>query len=241
MANTIPRPIARRLSSSRHQRGVVFIVTLLMLIAITMAGLALFRTVGTGAIIAGNLAFKQAATSAGDRGIEFARNWLTNSGGSTGVTIPVLQGTNKVTGYYPAWCFDKQADWDGTWTPASANSDCAARNNSTNPPFNPFTYTWTDSNSILVSPAPDAMGNSVRYVIHRLCSMDGAPNEVREFAAGTKAIQSCVLTSGALACDDRGLAYADSCLALSFQPYYRVTAQVTGPRNTVSYVEVLLY
>lgn len=241
MAHVPSKPVFQNIYMVKRQGGVVFIVTLLMLIAITMAGLALFRTVSTGAIIAGNLAFKQAATSAGDRGVARARNWLTNGGGNTGVTVPLLQGTTKVVGYYPAWCFDKQADWDGTWTPASANSDCASRNNTTNPPFNPFTYTWTSTNSVVVDASPDAMGNSVRYVVHRLCSMDGAPNEVREFTVGTKAIQSCVLTSGALACDDRGLAYADSCLALSFQPYYRVTAQVTGPRNTVSYVEVLMY
>ncbi|MRR49700.1 MAG: hypothetical protein EG825_02100 [Rhodocyclaceae bacterium] len=212
----------------------MLIVTLMMLIAITMAGLALFRQVGTGAIIAGNLAFKQAATSAADRGVESARVML------TGISaVGILQGTTKTAAYYPAWCFTSQSDWGDS----SVNSDCGSRDNSANPPFNPFTYNWTGTD-MSISTGTDAMGNTVRYVVHRLCSMDGTPNEVREFTSGTgssKAIQSCVLASGGQACEDRGLAYADSCIALSTQPFYRVTAQVLGPRNTVSYVEVILY
>ena len=57
----------QRRSASFHatphrERGVVLIIALVMLITITFAGLALFRQIGLGAVIVGNLAFKQGAT-----------------------------------------------------------------------------------------------------------------------------------------------------------------------------------
>ena len=79
----------------RGQRGVVLIIALVMLITITFAGIALFRQVGLGAVIVGNLAFKQGATAAADRGIESARTWLTTPSlalggrGATGVNASV--------------------------------------------------------------------------------------------------------------------------------------------------------
>ena len=68
-------PIAFR----RHraaQRGVVLFVALIVLIVMTLAGLALLRQMGAGTSIAGNVAFKENATSVADRGTEVARRWL---------------------------------------------------------------------------------------------------------------------------------------------------------------------
>ena len=45
-----------------HQRGIVMIVALVVLVAMTLAAIALTRTVYTSNIVAGNLAFQQAAT-----------------------------------------------------------------------------------------------------------------------------------------------------------------------------------
>jgi len=59
------------------QRGVVLFIALIVLVAMTMAGLAMMRAVDTNNLIAGNLAFKNAAASAGDAAVEAARTWLT--------------------------------------------------------------------------------------------------------------------------------------------------------------------
>lgn len=64
-------------SPYRHQRGVVLLIALIVLVAMSLAGIAVMRSVDTNVLIAGNLAFRNAATSAGDAGIEAARNWLT--------------------------------------------------------------------------------------------------------------------------------------------------------------------
>jgi Tfp pilus assembly protein PilX len=62
--------------SARRQHGVVLFVALIVLIIMTLAGLALLRQMGVGTSIAGNVAFKENATSVADRGTEAARAWL---------------------------------------------------------------------------------------------------------------------------------------------------------------------
>ncbi len=70
------RQSKHRDSPARRQRGVVLLLALIMLVAMTLAGIVLYRQIGTGLIIARNLSFKRTATVAADRGIEAARTWL---------------------------------------------------------------------------------------------------------------------------------------------------------------------
>jgi len=221
-----PRSIGRN-----GQKGVVLIIALVMLITVTFAGIALFRQVGLGAVIVGNLAFKQGATSAADRGVEIARTWLTSP---TLASIPVLQGQGTANvGYYPASCYTNSTDWGDSGSDSSCSRSGA-------PTFNPLTYDWNDS-AKYQDGGSDSAGNSIRYVIHRMCNMDGTINEVREFNNNVQAIQSCVLASGGRSCLDQGLENAANCFSQSVQPFYRVTSRVQGPRNTLSYVEVMLF
>lgn len=189
-----------------RQRGVVLFIALIVLVAMTLAGLALFRQVGTGVIIAGNLAFKENATSVGDLGIEAARAWLVSG------AAPVQSDQS------PGYCSSSQ------------------------PGFNPVTYDWTgtancggNAGSQLVASTDAALtGYEVRYVIHRLCNQ---PN-----LAVNAANQQCVTLYGAGAGASKGGgAYGVLSLTNTVQPYYRVTTRVTGPRNTVSYVQSIMY
>ena len=68
------KPFARAMR--RAQQGAVLFIALIVLVAMSLAGLALMRGVDTGTLIASNLAFKQGATMAGDWGVEQARTWL---------------------------------------------------------------------------------------------------------------------------------------------------------------------
>lgn len=102
-----------------RQRGVVLFIALIVLVAMTLAGIAMVRSVDTGNVIAGNLAFKQSATQAGDRGTDAAFNWLTaNSAGTT------LQNTNAAQGYFSSRP-GTEPDWSnpGSWTNAATLAD----------------------------------------------------------------------------------------------------------------------
>jgi Tfp pilus assembly protein PilX len=99
--------------------------------------------------------------------------------------------------------------------------------------FNPFTYDWTASNaSTTVTPDPPT-GERIRFVIHRMCQQANVAVE-----AGT---QNCVTS---VSSNDVGGALrlaGDDYFGDKFQPYYRVTARVDGPRGTTSYVQMFFY
>lgn len=83
-------------AATSRQRGVVLFIALIVLVAMSLAGLAVMRSVDTNVLIAGNLAFRNAAVSASDAGIEAAREWL--GGQSSGALI-----NNQIPGYYANW------------------------------------------------------------------------------------------------------------------------------------------
>ena len=191
--------------SLRRERGVVLLMALIVLLAMTMAGLALMRSVSTSNVIAGNMAFQQAATQSADAGVEAAANFLSTS-------LPGVLNTSVTSGpgvRYLAYRQDPAPSqtWDNFWTstvPAAA------------------------VNTLPV----DAAGNTVSYVIHRLCNNDGVPLTV------VGCTTSPVDKAGSLAGSSQG----GGVVALNTPPesYYRITARVAGPRNTLSYVQVVV-
>lgn len=134
------------------QTGVVMVVTLIVLVAMTLAAIALVRSVDTTNVIAGNLAFKQASINAADRGAQQAVAWLESAGN-------LLYSNNFPNGYtateqQPA----ANQSWDSYW-----NNSIAANNLNICAPTNC---------------TPDAAGNVVSYTIHRLCDSVGAPASI---------------------------------------------------------------
>ena len=68
------RPPARSMRAS--QQGVVLLVALVVLVALTVAGVAMMRSVDTATLVTGNLAFEEVATQAADQGIQAAMDLL---------------------------------------------------------------------------------------------------------------------------------------------------------------------
>ena len=211
--------LTRCLPSPRRNRGVVLFIALIVLVALALAGLALVRSVDTGVIVAGNLAFKQSATNAGDIGIEAARTWLnTNSG--------VLNSDNVLAGsaaYFANW----QTNIDLTGTDPSKTD-----------------FDW-NTNALQVT-ADDGAGNRVRYVVHRLCEASNtAPSSttcVKVSSTSTGGGTTGGEFSGRRGYEVGGAAGSGSPFNLAASAvYYRITVRVDGPRNTVSYVQALMY
>ena len=195
----------RRIHHFHRQRGVVLFISLIVLVAMTLAGVALVRSVDTTNLIAGNLAFKQGATLAADAGIETARNWLLTQ---TNIT---LWNDSTGNGYYSI----APTTGPGTETPWPQ-------------------YNWTGA---AIALAADAAGNQVTYVIQRLCRNTGDPSTVPPVN------NSCINTAGTTGA---GVASGTSkgagrvSIPGALQYYYRVTARIIGPRNTVSYVQSII-
>jgi hypothetical protein len=83
-------PESAHLCLAGGERGVVMFIALLVMVALSLAGIALIRSSDTATVVAGNLAFKQAAASAVDRSIEQAISALFDPVSSPGVPNPVI-------------------------------------------------------------------------------------------------------------------------------------------------------
>lgn len=202
-----------------RQKGVVLFIALIVLVAMTIAGIALVRSVDTGNMVAGNLAFKQGATLAGDGGTEAAINWLTPLNGT-----PTLYTNNIEKGYYATsqGAFDPTNSHSSTTTPAVDwnNNNCSGL-----------------SFSVCVKPAPAITigDNSVSYVINRLCEIEEDPNSVDNTCVTYQSSDSTSPKRGELKYGD------DKRFEPLPGPYYRIVSRVQGPRNTVSFVETVIH
>jgi Tfp pilus assembly protein PilX len=205
-----------------RQRGMVLILALIMLVAMTLAGIALYRQMGTGVVIARNLTFKRAATVAADAGIEAARAWLISTGDTNPERLLSSQSASGNFFYYPAWCYGPAS----VASEAATNPvDCSA---STSSDFVPANYNW--DNAAVIS---DAAGNEIRYVIHRLCALPGSMN------IASQPGQRCasIATNPGGTAQDQG-----PHLSVVAFPYYRVTARVRDSLgSTRAYTQVIMY
>jgi len=129
----------------RQQRGVTLLIALIVLVAMTIAGLALVRSVDTSSLLAINLAFRQSAEASADKAMESAIGTL------RGMTTIALQSDGGSGSGYVASVPSTPIDFTGNAGTGTL-------------------FDWTTGATI----AADDAGNSATYVIHRLCSTAGA-------------------------------------------------------------------
>ena len=196
---------------ARGERGVVLLIALIVLVAMTLAGLGMMRSIDTGTLVAGNIGFREAAVATGDAGVERARAWLM-------ANLNSLDSDQPAVGYYST----RQDSLDLTGNRTEGGLDGVDWGGSD--PAQPVKgYSLG---------AVDASGNTVFYLIHRLCSIPGTINGLG---------QSCatISFSGTGSSQDAP-DYSSYALAVTNQVYFRVTTRVSGPKNTVSYVQAVL-
>jgi Tfp pilus assembly protein PilX len=196
--------------SARRERGTILFIALIVLVAMSLAGIALMRSVDTNVLIAGNLAFRQGATAGGDWGIEDARAWISGNAGILDKDKP--DGANF---YWANW--QENLDLIGN-NPSPAVAD----------------YNWSDPNEAN-DLGFDTAGNRVQYVIHRLCDKAGAPNVVQ--CVKSKLSVGTAPNEGG---SNQVQPVGGGNVQIGTVVLYRVTVRVTGPRNTVSFVQAVL-
>jgi type IV pilus assembly protein PilX len=145
---------ASRGSHPRRQRGVVLFIALLVMVALSLAGIALIRSMDTATIVAGNLAFKQSAAAAVDRSIEQA--------------VEALFAPTKPTPVIA----DKTADNIAQNYFASVRLKAGSIPEVPDELQSVTAFTGAGLNTALV--ATDEAGNKSYYVIERMCANPGA-------------------------------------------------------------------
>jgi Tfp pilus assembly protein PilX len=151
-----------RSARAGRQQGVVLLIALIVLVAMTLAGLGMIRSLDTGALIANNIGFRQSAVASADGGTEQAVAWLVANPGA-------LDSDNPGMGYYST----RQDGLDVTGNRSSGTTD---------------NLDWTSQARSLGAITGDATGNQVYYIINRLCSIAGsinAPTQTCTTTSGT--------------------------------------------------------
>jgi hypothetical protein len=166
-------------------------------------------------LVAGNLAFKQSATTIGDSGMVAAMDWVR-------ANPTALTATSAGNGYYSTSSGLTLTATEGSAWPSGA--------------------AWTDATSELATgsgfptatPGYDPItGNTVRYVIQRMCRITGLVTQ-------TNCLMGSANTPGKTFGDLNEQNLGGN-LMPSLSPMYRVTARVTGPKNTISYIQAYVY
>ena len=221
-------------SSLRAQRGVSLLFALLALVALSLATLALVRSVDTSTLLLGNIGFKQDATAAADQASREAINWLTLNNATLNTDIPAggyyastqelasdgvtIKPPIDATGQQLASTANRQLiDWDGNGCQTAVSGSY-------------------NGCSVLTASAGNINGNTARYVVFRLCSKPG------DFTTDTS-INCAQRSSSSDSCGSKGaLSYSDNPLACATSSaYYRIVVRVLGTRNTASFTETIVH
>lgn len=150
----LPRGAVPHALRARRERGVVLFIALLVMVALSLAGIALLRSADTAVTVAGNLAFKQAAAAAVDRSIERAVKALFDPQLDPAASAPLIK--------------------DRTKTDTDQNYFAHVRLNAAGIPEIPDELQSHSTVSALKDLVPeDAAGNKVYYVIERMCAGEG--------------------------------------------------------------------
>ena len=175
-----------------------------------LTGLAMIRQSSSGLSIAGNLGIRQGAVSGADLGTEAAMSWLKIQ---LAAPAGALDSDIAAQAYY--------SDWGSAADTSRLTGD-------------PTLYSTADWNNSILVTSDDGTGNEVRYIVERLCKFSNLGQ-----SAPT---QKCVETTLSDGSDKSGTCdnYPKSCPQPPSVVHYRVSTRVKGPRNTVSFIQVML-
>ena len=215
----------KQIMIKQNQQGVVLFIALVALVVMSLAAVALIRSVDTNTKIAGNLSFKQSALISADRGVESAMTWLETTAAAN---LDSLNASAVANGYYAIY-----GDLDLDTATAAINLDDTSvlKNDATW-----ATYSAQAVGTNITNGKEDDGQNTINYIIERMCEKELAPaNDVNN---------KCLFGESTPGGGSKGVKTAEEAGAIvgsSASPIYRVTVRVTGPQNTRSYTQVYAY
>ncbi len=148
MLNNLDTRRNHRIAPGHGQEGVVLFLALIVLVAMMLGGVALFRSMDIATISVGNISMQRNATRSGDAAVEAAVTWLTTQG--NGLFNDAPANGYMAAGISPGAVKGTSQTWANYWQQLAS------------------VYTPT-------SLAEDAAGNTASYLIQRLCTVSGRP------------------------------------------------------------------
>ena len=199
-------------AQAHRQKGFVLFLALVSLVVMSLAAVALIRSVDTNSQITGNLAFRQNATLSSAYGLEAVAQTIGSQ------PFGFEQNNAAGDGYY-ATCLNFDA---------FAANPCGGEGLTQDARWVPDTTSQLADNLPGLVNGVDPYGNTVQYIVERMCNLPGVTLPSR-----------CMLTTnltdeGGVACVEGG---QKLCPIPIDYPLYRITVRIAGPKNTISYVQ----
>lgn len=204
--------MTRTLSRSRtSQRGMVLFISLIVLVALALGALAMFRgSLGT-TLVATNVASRQGALSLADTGVKLAVTDIQSR--ATGATINADANNNGYFSAIPA----AEPDWTdpAVW---SCGTDAAC----------PTVSQICGGDATCIA---NSTGYTVYFKVHRMCTQ---ANTAYNGTGATGVANVCALTVpvGSAGTPGASLGVGATVVAGNPKLYFRITTRVDGPRNT---------
>lgn len=195
---------------SHRQKGFVLFLALVSLVVMSLAAVALIRSVDTNSQITGNLAFRQNATLSAAYGLEAVAQTI-------GSQPKGFEEANTASDGYYATCLNFDV--------AAANP-CGGERLTQDAQWVPETTSQLADGLPGIVNGIDLYGNTVQYIVERMCNQPGPAARER-----------CMMSAKKAAPPGRGDdPRTPEELAID-HPLYRITVRVAGPKNTISYVQ----
>ena len=147
------------------------------------------------------MAFQQSATQSGNIGSEQAINWLVARNSNSGLDNHILTSGYSASRRIPP----TGVSWETFWTTTLAPAGTA-------------------------TVAADSAGNTIQYVIDRMCAGTGSSTSGIGCATAPKANVSTNSSKGAGAPGP----------TMNSAVYYRIITRIQGPRSTASFIETMI-
>lgn len=204
----------RRPLPMASSRGSALIFALIALVSMSLAALALVRSVDTGTVILGNVGFKREATAAADEATRQAIDWLQTADVSANNAAQGYYATTATTldatGFQQAANTRTLIDWD--------SDNCGYADSGT------YAGCGQRPRSVSVS------GVTAHYVILRLCADLAATQCSRPL----NAVASADGSKGSLDYANPGGPEVNTAV------YYRIVVRVQGARQSQSFTETIV-
>ncbi|MCX7208704.1 MAG: hypothetical protein NT086_22535 [Proteobacteria bacterium] len=208
--------------SAASQHGLVLFIALIVLVIMTLAGIAMVRSITTSTQVANNLSLRQGTTAAADVALETARQWLINISRATPATLNADSADNGYSATNTANPIDTT---DSTQWRAGSGWVWVA-NSCTPKPCTPAPMPQATSAATVAN----ANGFSTAYLIQRSCNNNAAPSPVIDTAAAIG--NPCNLVQ-----NDPSKPRTSTTLNVN----YLITVRIQGPKNTVSFYQASIY
>lgn len=213
--------------SLERQRGASLIFAIITVAIMSLAGVALVRSTDIGALILGNLGFKQDATSVSATVTTEAINALRDR-----LAANQLDADDAASGYYANSLDAIDLDPTGGHTTSThkmavidwlGDGNCSYVDSSAR-----------SSQCIQAKLGTSVNGNTVRWVITRLCKSSAPQSAANPCVKPTASSTAAASSRGALTGGGR-------IAGISTSPYYRIIVRTEGARNTVSFTEAIVH